>query len=86
MQEKVAASVSSLLFLHRLSGFVLHVFFLNHDGNGWKWMAMATGMVMDGDGDGMHPSPRRSALMWLDLRLPFTEIVGSVLKAAQAQY
>ena len=45
---------------------------------------MATGMVMDGDG--MHPSPRRSALMWLDLRLPFTEIVGSVLKAAQAQY
>lgn len=25
-----------------------------------------------------------SALMWLDLRLPFTEIVGSVLKAAQA--
>ena len=28
--------------------------------------------------------PRRSALRWLDLRVPFTEVVGPVLKAAQA--
>jgi len=46
---------SQQVFLHScsncLSGFVLHVFFLNHDGNGWKWMAMAMVVrVMDGDG------------------------------------
>ena len=28
--------------------------------------------------------PPRSALRWLDLRVPFTEVVGPVLKAAQA--
>ena len=94
MHEKVAASVSSLLFKQPVR-LRFACFLPNHDGNGWKWMAMAMvmngdgwwWMVMDGDGDGMPPrSPRRSALMWLDLRLPFTEIVGSVLKAAQAQY
>eukprot|EP00434_Breviolum_minutum_P010036 symbB.v1.2.008852.t1/scaffold553.1/size187910/13 len=34
--------------------------------------------------NGVAPKNGRSALRWLDLRVPFTEVVGPVLKAAQA--